>query len=318
MKGKIIKINGVQMVKVQTVYDSIREHYGWDSRLNKDSKDRLLRLKLSFLLKNIVLRRTEDFKNRGNAVLPINDAAIVRNLLIEAVNDDGENMIYDWFNGNVDTSDSQQALPLYMQIKPVVMEALMTGETDEVTVVEWLNTISAVINHTTAANTLAIKRALEDFRNDSLGMDMKIDIGDIIVGCEDGSRFYYSTGKKPDLSIDDKAIDAMLAEVTSQDDYFSILFQILRKFDEHVKTNVRSTIIDLAAAVDAFDASNMRDAVFSDSMASEYLIWYHRLHTYLKANKEVCDELEKETGIDHLADLFDVTGRGKYNDETTK
>lgn len=227
-------------------------------------------------------------------------------------------MIYDWFNGNVDTSDPQQALLLYTQIKPVVIEALMTGETDEVTVVEWLNTISAVINHTTAANTLAIKRTLEDFRNDSLGMDMKIGIGDIIVGCEDGSRFYHSTGKKPDLSIDDKTIDAMLAEVTSQDDYFSILFQILRKFDEHVKTNVRSTIIALAKAVDACDASNMRDAVFCDSMASEYLIWYHRLHTYLKANKEVCDELEKETGIDHLADLFDVAGRGKYNDETTK
>lgn len=76
MKGKIIKINGVQMVKVQTVYDAIREHYGWDSHPNKDSKDRLLRLKFSFLLKNIVLRRTEDFKNRGNAVIPINDAAI--------------------------------------------------------------------------------------------------------------------------------------------------------------------------------------------------------------------------------------------------
>lgn len=307
MKGKIIKINGVQMVKVQTVYDAIREHYGWDSHPNKDSKDRLLRLKFSFLLKNIVLRRTEDFKNRGDAVIPVTDAAIVRNLLIEAVNDDGENMIYNWFNGNVDTSDSQQALLLYMQIKPVVMKALMTRETDEVTVDEWLKTISAVINHSTAANTLAVKRALEDFRNDSLGLDMTIGIGDLIVGCEDGSRFYHSTGKKPDLDIENKTIDAILAEITSQDDYFAVLSQILRKFDEHVKASVRSKIITLAQAADAFDASNMRDAVFSDSIASEYLIWYHRLHTYLKTNEVVCAELEKDTGIDHLADLFDVT-----------
>lgn len=318
MKGETFTINDVQMMKMQSVYDAVIENYGWDSNTYKSSKNRLLRMKYAFLIKNIVLRRAEDFKNRGDAVIPVNDAPIVRNLLIESVNDDGENMIYDWFNGNIDTSDSLQALLLYMQVKPVVMKALMTGETDEVTVDEWLNTISAVINHTTAANTLAIKRALEEFRNDSLGMDMKIGIGDIIVGCEDGSRFYHSTGKKPDLSIEGKTIDAILDEVTSQDDYFSILSQILRKFDAHVKSNVRSKIITLAMAADAFDASNMRDAALSDSIASEYLVWYHRLHTYLKANTEVCAELEKETGIDHLADLFDVTGRGRFNDETTE
>lgn len=39
----------------------------------------------------------------GDTVMPVNDAAIVRNLLIESVNDDGESMIYDWFDGN-DTS----------------------------------------------------------------------------------------------------------------------------------------------------------------------------------------------------------------------
>lgn len=316
--GETFEINDVQMMKMQSVYDAVIGHYGWDSNDYKSSKNRLLRMKYSFLFKNIVLRRAEDFKSRGDAVIPVNDAAIIRNLLIESVNDDGENMIYDWFNGNIDTSDSQQALLLYMQVKPVIMKALMTGETDEVTVDEWLKTISAVINHSTAANTLAVKRALEDFRNDSLGLDMTIGIGDLIVGCEDGSRFYHSTGKKPDLDIENKTIDAILAEITSQDDYFAVLSQILRKFDEHVKASVRSKIITLAQAADAFDASNMRDAVFSDSIASEYLIWYHRLHTYLKTNEVVCAELEKETGIDHLADLFDVTGGGKVNDKTAE
>lgn len=316
MKGETFEINDVRMMKMQPVYDAVIEHYGWDAY--KSSKNRLLRMKYTFLFENVVLRRKEDFKIRGDAVIPVTDAAIVRNLLIEAVNDDGENMIYDWFNGNVDISDSQQALLLYMQIKPVVMKALMTGETDEVTVDEWLKTISAVINHSTAANTLAVKRALEDFRNDSLGLDMTIGIGDLIVGCEDGSRFYHSTGKKPALDIENKTIDAILAEITSQDDYFAVLSQILRKFDEHVKASVRSKIITLAQAADAFGASNMRDAMFSDSIASEYLIWYHRLHTYLKTNEVVCAELEKETGIDHLADLFDVTGGGKVNDKTAE
>ena len=110
----------------------------------------------------------DDFKYKGDAVVPVNDAPIVRDLLIESVNDDDDNMIYDWFNGNIDTGDSQQAMLLFVQLKPVVMHALMNGETDEATVDEWLSALSAAINQTTAANTLTIKRLLEQFRNDEV------------------------------------------------------------------------------------------------------------------------------------------------------
>lgn len=52
----------------------------------------------------------------------------------------------------------------------------------------------------------------------------------------------------------------------------------------------------------------MSDVVINNSIASEYLIWYQRIYTYLATNTKVCAEIEKETGLRHLADLFDVTG----------
>lgn len=156
----------------------------------------------------------DDFKYKGDAVVPVNDAPIVRDLLIESVNDDDDNMIYDWFNGNIDTGDSQQAMLLFVQLKPVVMHALMNGETDEATVDEWLSALSAAINQTTAANTLTIKRLLEQFRNDSLAVDMNIGIGDIVIVSEDGSRSYGKKGRKHKINIVNKTIDEVLDKMT--------------------------------------------------------------------------------------------------------
>lgn len=61
----------------------------------------------------------------------------------------------------------------------------------------------------------------------------------------------------------------------------------------------------------------MSDVVINNSIASEYLIWYQRIYTYLATNTKVCAEIEKETGLRHLADLFDVTG-GELNKKKVK
>lgn len=321
MNAKII-IDGVPFVKMSAVYSDIAHRLDWnkDPEANtEDSGIRLLRNKLTFLFKKAVLRDKKDFKYRGDAVIPAKDAPIVRDLLIESLNTEEGNMIPDWFNGHIDITDSQQAILLYMQLKPVVMRSYIAGETDEVTMDGWLTTLSAAINYTTAANTLAIKRALENFRNDSLGMDMNVNIGDIIVGCEDGSRYYVSRGRKPEFSIEGKTIDQMLEEVVSQDDYFTILTQILKKFDAHVNASVRDKIKKMASCAVVFGAENMRDAVNTESIASEYLIWYQRLHDYLKNDSAICEEIAKDVeqdakekvNADRLVELFDVQGGRK-------
>ena len=325
MNAKTIIIEGMPYVKMSAVYAEIANHLGWsnDPKANtEESGTRLLRNKHTFLFEKAVLRNKKDFKYRGDAVIPAKDAPIVRDLLIESLSTEEGNMIPDWFNGHVDTSDSQQATLLYWQLKPAVMHSLMTGETDDVTVDEWLATLSAAINYTTAQNTIEIKKALEAFRNDSLGMDMNIGIGDIIVGCNDGSRYYASKDRKPELSIEGKTIDQMLDDVVSQDDYFAILSQILKKFDAHVKASVREKVVKLVLGAIAFDAKNMSDAISTESIASEYLIWYQRLHDYLQndteAREAVLRSIEAETNeridADHLVELFDVQGRGKKMD----
>lgn len=294
-------------VSLQAIYDEIIQHYGWENY--EEAKKRLLRKKYSFLQKNLVLCDPEQFKEKGMNYVPINDAPIIRELLIEAVNDSEKNMVVDWFNGKVDISDSMNATLLFMHLKPLIMKPYMMGETDEVTMDEWLNTISAAINYSTAQNTLALKRNLEEFRNNSLPLDASIGYGDIIANHEDGSRSYGLRGNRRSIDIKDKTIEQILDEVVTQDDYFAVIAQLLEMLDAHAKARAREKIMTYAMAKEVFEAKKADDAFERDSLASEYVIWYQRIHEFLMANPAVCMDIEKQTGTTGLSEFFRMQGR---------
>ena len=135
-------------VSLQVIYDEVIQRYSWENY--EEAKKRLLRKKYSFLQKNLELCASKQIKEKGVNYVLANDAPIIRELLIEAVNNSKKNMIVDWFNGKIDTSNSVKTTQLYMQLKPVIMKACIMGETDEITTNEWLNIVSVAINQTTA------------------------------------------------------------------------------------------------------------------------------------------------------------------------
>ena len=294
-------------VSLQVIYNEVIQHYSWGNY--EETKKRLLRKKYAFLQKNLVLCDPEDFKEKGANFVPTNDAAIIRELLIEAVNDSEESMVVDWFNGKVDTSDSLTATLLFMQLKPLIMKPYIMGETDEVTMDEWMNTVSAAINYGTARNTLTLKDNLEKFRNSSLPLDASIGYGDVIATHENGSRSYGLCGNRHAIDIRGKTVEQILNEVVTQNDYFAVLAQILELFDAHAKSRARERIVAYAMAKEAFEAEKADDAFERDSLASEYVIWYQRVHEFLVANPGVCAEIEKQTGTSDLAEFFRMKGR---------
>lgn len=184
------------MVSLQSIYDVICTRYQNKKEDSYDGLLRLLRKKYAFLQKHLLMCNKEEFKVKGNNFVPVNDAPIVRDLLLEALSTEESNPTRDWFLGKVDTSVSEQALVLYMHMKCVIKNSYLLGETDQVTCDEWLNTVSASINHNTARNTLDLKRSLERFRNDSLALDMNVAVGDITASDEFGNRAYILKGQR--------------------------------------------------------------------------------------------------------------------------
>ena len=172
-----------------------------------------------------------------------------------------------------------------------------------------MNTVSAALNANTADNTLRLKRHLEEFRNSSLALDMNISVGDITVTHADGHRSYGLRGQKPSLDICGKTIDEILENITCQDDYFSVLDQVLEVFTKHAKQKVREAIEWYADAKDLYEAEKADDAVARDSIASEYVIWYQRIHEFLRDNPKICREIEEKSGTTGLVDFFKMQNR---------
>ena len=290
------------MVKVSDIYRDVIKHYGWENY--SEAKTRLLRNKYMKLQQELVLCDKSEFKHQGNNVVPSTDAPIIRNILIAAVSGDEDNIIANWFNGNVDTDKSLMSILLFNCLKPLIMQPCISDETDEVTMDEWLAAVAAAVKYPTAVQVSELSRNLEMFRNNSLALDMNIGIGDVVVRHEDGHRSYGLQGKEREIDIEGKTIDEVLEDVVSQEDYFDVLAQMLKKFDDHAKKRAHDAILWYANAKNAFDAQKADDSFEHESIASEYNIWYQRVHEFLESNPEICRKIEEEAGVEGLSEFF--------------
>lgn len=295
------------MVKVSDIYRDVIKHYGWENY--SEAKERLLRMKYTTLQQKLVLCDRAEFKHKGKNIVPNTDAPIIRNILIEAVNDEASNIIADWFNGKVDTDRSEMSILLFNCLKPLIIQPYVFGETDEVTMDEWLAAVAAAIKYPTAVQVSELSRTLEAFRNNSLALDMNIGIGDLVVTHEDGSRTYGLRGKERNIDIEGKTIDEVLEHVTSQEDYFAVLAQVMKKFNDHTKKRAHRAILAYAKAKEVFEAKKADEAIEYQSIASEYTIWYQRVHEFLEANPDICRKIEDEAGVDGLSEFFRMADR---------
>lgn len=295
------------MVKVSDIYRDVIKHYGWENY--SEAKTRLLRNKYMKLQQELVLCDKSEFKHQGNNVVPSTDAPIIRNILIAAVSGDEDNIIANWFNGNVDTDKSLMSILLFNCLKPLIMQPCISDETDEVTMDEWLAAVAAAVKYPTAVQVSELSRNLEMFRNNSLALDMNIGIGDMVVRHEDGHRSYGLRGKEREIDIEGKTIDEVLEDVVSQEDYFDVLAQMLKKFDVHAKKRVHDAILGYVHAKNAFDAQKADDSFEHESIASEYNIWYQRVHEFLESNPEICRKIEEEAGVEGLSEFFRMADR---------
>ena len=299
------------MIKAQHIFDSIiKEVYGiTPDHIGIDSCRKQVRNRYSFLMQNIVLRDRGDFKEKGSHMIPEREAPIIRDLLSAAIKEDGDSMIPDWFNGNLDLANPQVSMCLYIQLEALVMASRIKGETDEVTTDEWLTTIGAVINYNTARATLALQKELERFRENSLALNQNIAKGDLIVETEDGSRFYRLRGKKELPDLEKMTIGQLLDTVDSQNDYLELLAQILEAFEKHAEKRAIEDIFAYAQIKETFELRKADDVIGTDALASEYVIWYQRVHEFLVKNPQTLKQIEERAKTTGLSDFFKMCRR---------
>lgn len=271
----------------------------------EESTVRNLRYKMIFLLEEVALRKVSDFKSGNNILIPDNDAPIVRNLLMCSIDDDFP-FVVDWFNGSLDLDDSYKCFWLFKSIQEPIQRAGMMGETDFVTVDEWISAIRGLLNYDMAKHTLEMKRKLEDFRVRTLVKNSTVNYGDIIACDEEGNRGYAMRGNRPKRLLSEEMLKNIVEDLYVQDDYFSVINQIM---DYMIKDAEKKAIPDIETYALGKNISECDSAIEmiemqNGSMVSEYYPWFLKIASFLEKHPEETKRIEEFAHTDNLIKFF--------------
>ena len=272
----------------------------------EESMTRNLRNKMTFLLEQVALRKVSDFKS-GNVInIPEMDVPIVRNLLMCSIDDEFP-WIVDWFNGSLDLSDSLTCASLFMSVKEPIIRAGITGETDFVTVDEWIAAIQGLLNANMAEHTIRLKNTLEDFRTKTLVKNNTVNCGDIYRNSENGVRSYVLLAGERNVILSDELLENIVSELYVQDDYFIVLNQIIEYMIKDAEKKALPDVETLALAknVTEFDSAVELIASETGSMVSEYYPWFRKIADFIERHPEETKTIEEKTKTSNLKKFFE-------------
>lgn len=269
-----------------------------------ESNKRRLNNKLTFLFENVALQPKSDYKAGRDIKIPACDAPIVRNLLMLSIDD--SSMVYHWFNNNVDMVKAEDCLLLYGQLEEPIKRAEISGETDSVTVNEWLGTIKSVLSIDMANKTIDLKKKLEQFRSHTIALDSSVSEGDIYCSDSNGSRSYLLRGNLQNVILEPELLETIVSGLYRQSDYFDVLNQIIDKMNLDSAKKAIPEIEQYAYLKKSIGYKKAKEIIgtVEDSIVSEYFAKFQRIAEYLHENPQIAYEIEEKTNTSGLEEFF--------------
>ncbi|MEK4159385.1 MULTISPECIES: hypothetical protein [Paenibacillus] len=300
------------MIRIQKVYDEIIKENGWSFE-EKESKERNLRKKFSFLMTHVMLRDPESYFIDGANQVPEKEGPVIKNLLLAAL--DRKSIISKWFNGSYELTVSENVMILYAELKNILDNVYHNHLTDEVTKNDWVAAIDAATDYSNAHKVIRIKLLLEDLRNTAKPLNHTINFGDIIAMDNDGSKEYILRGKRDPIEItEETTIMSLLDNLAVENEYHDVLISLITKFEAHASARALEDIRTYALMKSINDDEDPKENTARKhlySADSEYLHRFRNIYQFLKSNPDVVTEIENEVGTTGLLEFFNITIKGE-------
>ena len=292
--------------KAADIYREIMEQQD-KAEMVQESCSRNLRKKMTFLIEQIALRHTDEFKEGNNIYIPDKDVSIVRNLLMSSL-DDKYPYIVRWFNNSIDLKDANDCINLYSSVRKLIQHIEKQGETDFVTANEWLMAIRGLLNVDMAIHTMELKNKLEEFRVNTLVRSNTVSCGDVIVTYGNGHREYLRKAeiREPILSKD--LLESIVKKLNVQEDYYQVIQQILDYMMMDAEKKAISDIEKYAKMKKISGCDRAREMIYdleNSSMVSEYVPQFKKIYNFLQTHPEEKLNIEEQEKVDHLEKFFE-------------
>lgn len=292
--------------KAADIYREIMEQQD-KAEMVQESCSRNLRKKMTFLIEQIALRHTDEFKEGNNIYIPNNDVSIVRNLLMSSL-DDKYPYIVRWFNNSIDLKDANDCINLYSSVRKLIQHIEKQGETDLVTANEWLMAIRGLLNVDMAIHTMELKNKLEEFRVNTLVRSNTISCGDVIVTYGNGHREYLRQAEKREPILSKDLLESIVKKLNVQEDYYQVIQQILDYMMMDAEKKAISDIEKYAKMKKISGCDRAREMIYdleNSSMVSEYVPQFKKIYNFLQTHPEEKLNIEEQERVDHLEKFFE-------------
>mgnify|MGYP000522675359 CR=1 FL=1 len=292
--------------KAADIYREIMEQQD-KAEMVQESCSRNLRKKMTFLIEQIALRHTDEFKEGNNIYIPDKDVSIVRNLLMSSL-DDKYPYIVRWFNNSIDLKDANDCINLYSSVRKLIQHIEKQGETDLVTANEWLMAIRGLLNVDMAIHTMELKNKLEEFRVNTLVRSNTISCGDVIVTYGNGHREYLRQAEKREPILSKDLLESIVKKLNVQEDYYQVIQQILDYMMMDAEKKAISDIEKYAKMKKISGCDRAREMIYdleNSSMVSEYVPQFKKIYNFLQTHPEEKLNIEEQERVDHLEKFFE-------------
>lgn len=292
--------------KAADIYREIMEQQD-KAEMVQESCSRNLRKKMTFLIEQIALRHTDEFKEGNNIYIPDKDVSIVRNLLMSSL-DDKYPYIVRWFNNSIDLKDANDCINLYSSVRKLIQHIEKQGETDLVTANEWLMAIRGLLNVDMAIHTMELKNKLEEFRVNTLVRSNTVSCGDVIVTYGNGHREYLRQAEKREPILSKDLLESIVKKLNVQEDYYQVIQQILDYMMMDAEKKAISDIEKYAKMKKISGCDRAREMIYdleNSSMVSEYVPQYKKIYNFLQTHPEEKLNIEEQEKVDHLEKFFE-------------
>lgn len=218
------------MTETSAIFDEICVYKNWSKDdIDYDANQTLIRKKFRFLMNRIVFRNSDDYEYSTTYALPIEDKAIVKELLIMAIKGTGEDKTCKkWFNGSLALNKYKERADLFCKLEAYLQTLLQKEEISENTYNKWYAVIDTSLYGNTSKQILKLYSQIDSLVEASVGMNTYVDLSMQLIENDEGNlvHLFPPAYLEETELISEKKLCNIVKHDNCQEDYFRTLNSI--------------------------------------------------------------------------------------------
>lgn len=284
------------MKEASELFKEIYVYKNWDlESIDYEANLTLIRKKFRFIMNRIVLRNRDDYKHSKTHAIPDEDVAIVKELIIMAIEGNGgDEICTDWFNDALELNNYKERAALFSRLEKHLQSLLKNQEISENTYLKWYAAIDTSLYGNTSKQILELYSQIDTLFEASVGLNNYANLHDVLT--DDLTYLFPPQYLEATEDIQEKKICDLVYHDICQEDYFRSLNSITEYMSRDAFNRTCCYIESFAP--DIFHRTPIHAKLQETTLAFEGYGLLNQLYVFLEKHPDALKQISERTKID--------------------